>query len=733
LTTNPISTKAVVSPNSLTIKKQIKMKKINYFLITFLLTSFCSNAQMMIPASLTQRVKNAQTMALGKVIEKQCYWDVAHHNIWTLNIMEVRVYLKTNFSDLPTQIAIITSGGIVGNQAQQTCPSYDFQLQNEYLVFLDANNKQIDDKAYRLTHPNTPQCEPYASVQGVLAYVDGKYYDAMSEPPHTERELLNKLNQEYGLISSQPNGKTFTPREAPQAAALLGTITSWIDGSGSGPFIGATLTTANRLTINGTGFGATAGTVEFDHVDDGLGIGSSGYTTTISTDIISWSNTQIVTQIPSKAGTGIFRVKDNTATVVATSASNINIKWSQINVENIFLNFSAITRQQVKFINQDAAGGYTFQYSTVTAGSNTFSTNTAAKASFERALVNWRCATFVNFKVSATTTSVGPAADGINSVSFNPALAANVLGSCITRFGGQGLTGTCELLNTLWYVSELDVQMSPDGATFGWNYGPGATAGTNKVDFESVMLHEIGHGHGCDHINDATKAMNWQISTNVDKRVLVADEIACANNRLSNSTSAFCVSALGGGKQPMTLLTSCVLAVELLSFDATNKADKNLLNWQTASEINNSHFLIQKSKDGQNFVDIGTVKGHGTTTTPQYYDFVDEKPFLGINYYRLKQVDNDGKAEFSKTVSVNWLKEGKQTLSLYPNPTHNILTVEHTPSVKTIEIVNTLGQIVKLVNPTLEATQTDIPTADLSNGVYFLRVNQTEMVRFVKF
>lgn len=176
-----------------------------------------------------------------------------------------------------------------------------------------------------------------------------------------------------------------------------------------------------------------------------------------------------------------------------------------------------------------------------------------------------------------------------------------------------------------------------------------------------------------------------------------------------------------------------VLPVELTAFTATNKVDKNLLNWQTASETHNSHFVIQKSKDGQNFVDIGTVKGHGTTTTPQYYDFTDAQPYKGINYYRLKQMDNDGQEDFSKIVAVYWLTEGKNTLSIYPNPTHHVLTVEHTPTVKTFEIVNTLGQVIKVVNALVDATQTDINTADLTNGIYFLRVNQTEVIRFVKY
>jgi hypothetical protein len=199
-------------------------------------------------------------------------------------------------------------------------------------------------------------------------------------------------------------------------------------------------------------------------------------------------------------------------------------------------------------------------------------------------------------------------------------------------------------------------------------------------------------------------------------------------------TPAYCTKPQYGQVEDYTvIIQTAVLPVELTSFTALNKGGKNLLNWQTATEANSNYFKIQKSKDGIAFTDIGSVKGHGTTTTPQYYSFIDDNPFNGINYYRLAQIDNDGKAEQSKAVSVMVTSDGKNAFSVYPNPTHNILTVEHDPSVQTFEIVNTLGQVLKTVKPLLDANKTEIGTIELANGIYFLRVNQTEMIRFVKF
>jgi Pregnancy-associated plasma protein-A/GEVED domain/Secretion system C-terminal sorting domain len=196
--------------------------------------------------------------------------------------------------------------------------------------------------------------------------------------------------------------------------------------------------------------------------------------------------------------------------------------------------------------------------------------------------------------------------------------------------------------------------------------------------------------------------------------------------------SAACTTPTYGQIEDYGVYIATVLSLELTHLTAVNKDKYNLLDWKTATETNNSHFKIQKSKDGSTFTDIGTVKGSGTTTTPQYYTFKDDSPFKGINYYRLKMVDNDGKEEFSKIVSVLVSPEGKNGVTVYPNPTHNILTVEHTPSVETLEIVNTLGQVLKMVKPSLNITKTEIGTTELASGIYFLRVNQSEMIRFVK-
>lgn len=113
-----------------------------------------------------------------------------------------------------------------------------------------------------------------------------------------------------------------------------------------------------------------------------------------------------------------------------------------------------------------------------------------------------------------------------------------------------------------------------------------------------------------------------------------------------------------------------VLPVELVSFSG-KYIDLNVqLDWLTASEINNSHFDIERSENGIDFKTIATVNGNGTTSTPHNYQFIDYQAALGVNYfYRLNQVDFDGATKYSNIIQVNTpILSGVQFGLVYPNP-----------------------------------------------------------------
>lgn len=158
-----------------------------------------------------------------------------------------------------------------------------------------------------------------------------------------------------------------------------------------------------------------------------------------------------------------------------------------------------------------------------------------------------------------------------------------------------------------------------------------------------------------------------------------------------------------------------VLPVELKKFEGKQKNDKILLEWETGSEKNNKEFIIERSQDGKEFTSIGTVEGNGTTTEEQFYEYMDESPAIGWNYYRLKQVDFDGQFEYSEVLSIHHASEG--SVSVYPNPITKgqALHIQSDLDELDLTIMSIDGKIVKTQKITGDTT---IDCADLPAGMY---------------
>jgi hypothetical protein len=164
------------------------------------------------------------------------------------------------------------------------------------------------------------------------------------------------------------------------------------------------------------------------------------------------------------------------------------------------------------------------------------------------------------------------------------------------------------------------------------------------------------------------------------------------------------------------------VGVSLTTVTAKKESGTVILNWATASETNNAYFDIERSNDGINFKSIGQVKGAGTTGTPQYYRFTDAIPLPNTNYYRLKQVDNDGKAVFSKIMAVNMGTTKSSILKIHPSVIHDNLTLNMTTEgASTICIFDSSGRLVFTKTDAAKGFSTlSIATNTLPNGVYLL-------------
>jgi len=157
------------------------------------------------------------------------------------------------------------------------------------------------------------------------------------------------------------------------------------------------------------------------------------------------------------------------------------------------------------------------------------------------------------------------------------------------------------------------------------------------------------------------------------------------------------------------LLAASMIPVELSSFTASANQNSVTLNWSTATETNNSGFSIERKIPlDERWKEVGFVPGFGTTTERKSYAYTDENLNMGSYSYRLKQIDFDGKFEYSEAIIVEVSAPAKYALlQNYPNPFNPSTTIGFSipqSSEVTIEIYNVVGELVSsLVNKTLEA------------------------------
>jgi hypothetical protein len=173
--------------------------------------------------------------------------------------------------------------------------------------------------------------------------------------------------------------------------------------------------------------------------------------------------------------------------------------------------------------------------------------------------------------------------------------------------------------------------------------------------------------------------------------------------------------------------SSSPLAVDLTNLTAKSVNKTTVLNWQTASEKDNQGFTVERSLNGTDYAAIGQVKGFGTTNTVRNYTFTDVTPTNGVNYYRLRQADFNGKETLSKVVSVI---SGKNFLVLKNTLVQNLLDVTVGEDQKgPLSIFNVSGQLV--YSAKVQGNQL-LDVSALTSGLYIVRTEAGDMGRFVK-
>jgi Secretion system C-terminal sorting domain len=175
---------------------------------------------------------------------------------------------------------------------------------------------------------------------------------------------------------------------------------------------------------------------------------------------------------------------------------------------------------------------------------------------------------------------------------------------------------------------------------------------------------------------------------------------------------------------PFITANDVALGVTLTSFDAQLTVNNTvMLNWQTENEKDNSGFEIQRSVDAKDWQKIGFVKGKGQSSVAFDYSFEDKGP-LSINYYRLRQIDLDGKVAYSKVINV-LAQKNKVGFSVFPNPIKSktaTLDLNEDLMDGTLIITNAIGSIVK--KQTISSKITTLDFSTLTNGLYIFEIQK---------
>jgi|GEM_PF-1369390 len=166
------------------------------------------------------------------------------------------------------------------------------------------------------------------------------------------------------------------------------------------------------------------------------------------------------------------------------------------------------------------------------------------------------------------------------------------------------------------------------------------------------------------------------------------------------------------------------LPVGLQSFTAEkyNHGASALLRWQTAAEINNKGFYVERSPDSKTWQALNFVHSRanqGNSSQAISYQYIDERPSTGIHYYRLRQEDRDGHSSYSP-VRVLAFRDGTETLTLYPNPAKGVAVLRGLTGGGRIVVANSLGKLIQSFE--VKESEAMIDIAASANGVYFIKV-----------
>lgn len=302
---------------------------------------------------------------------------------------------------------------------------------------------------------------------------------------------------------------------------------------------------------------------------------------------------------------------------------------------------------------------------------------------------------------SSTNWSITIAAD-------NPLAAGGVL-TVAAQATGATLNRSCASTTTVACSAPATPVISPTSTTI--NTGQAVTYTVNSTlsgVLYSIMDAASGASYSASKFGDG----NNQTFTTSAFSTAGTYNIVVQADKLSGSS---CISSATA-----TITVSGILPATWLSFTASKAQQSVLLKWITSSEINTKHFIVQRSTNGTNWQLLGMVTAAINSVTETAYQFSDNNPATGVNYYRLVSVDQDDRSGYSKVATVVF--STKAGLAFYPNPVTDGKLFIQLPEPSVIRILNSTGQ--EMLRQSLTAGNHLVSTGSLPKGVYMLQARE---------
>ncbi len=482
------------------------------FCLSLVLLFFNSKAQLY-KIDLDKKINNASAIVEGKIVDRHSFWNPEHTIIYTANTIHIYKVFKGDIG--VDEIEIVTEGGSVDNHCLVVSEVLQLKKNETGMFFCFKNAKHLHSPI-----TNNILYDVYSSSQGFFKYdlKKNRAYAPFAVYDNIKQNLYTAIENKTGITEKTVDA-SFDANPGLITNGVTGTAT--ITSFSPDTVHGGTLNDAahNILTINGSGFGnipSASAAILFKSGDNGNA--DPDYAVTFySPYIISWADNRITLNVPDHAATGKIAVVLNDGTTV-TSSKDLQVLYSVLNAEFDLSNGDTVASEP-RLMNTNGSGGYTYQFSTNTAGRGVDITATSAKATFERAVTTWKEIAGANFTEGSNTTQQVVKDDDINLVVFDndntgqDRMEDGVLEKTFSWFKActSGSGGVLTAQKTGFDILIRNNGVS-EGATLSLNDGPCFPQQKN-YDLEMIILHELGHALNLAHINDDYEASTNSYST----------------------------------------------------------------------------------------------------------------------------------------------------------------------------------------------------------------------------